>query len=109
MKEVALITLSCVLFVQMGLADSILRILRIKKISPCYKCLSYWLTGLWMGFHGYDPVLLVATSFIASYCSLWLGLLYDGLAVFYNYLYEKLSKTPDADSETGSPDAVSKM
>lgn len=100
--EVALITVSCVLFVQMGLADAILKAVRI-KFSPCQKCLSFWTCFAWMLWSRHTVVLSVATSFIASYLALWLTLLYDALATLYNYFYEKLTKT-DGASEVASSD-----
>jgi hypothetical protein len=42
----------------------------------------------------------VATSFIASYCALWLSLLYDYIALLYNYLYEQINKETDASEVT---------
>lgn len=95
MSEVALITVSCVLFIQMGLAGAILDFIELGRIRPCPKCLTFWCNALWMGFHGYDFLLLVATSFIASYCALWLTLAYDAMATLYNYIYEQLTKTTD--------------
>ena len=37
----------------------------------------------------------VAASFISAYVALWLALLYDALAVLYNYAYESITKTDD--------------
>lgn len=118
--EVALITVSCVLFVQMGLADAIKEAVHIRlRIVSCPKCLAFWVCLAWTLAHEYGLVLSVATSFLCSYCALWIALLYDSLAKIYNYLYEQITTTQDtsedaegadcpADTETLG-DEVSKM
>ena len=89
---VALITVSCVLFVQMGLADAIQEVLRTRlRIVSCPKCVTFWLCFVWTVTHGYGLLLSVAASFIASYCALWLSLFYDALALLYNYVYEQIT------------------
>ena len=94
--DVALITISCVLFVQMGLCEAIETLLHIKMpIVSCPKCCSFWVCLFYGITHDYGIVLSVATSFIASYAATWLALLYDSLAILYNYFYEQLSKTQD--------------
>lgn len=100
-KEVALIMVSCVLFVQMGLSDAITRILRV-HFPPlsCVKCLTFWSVLVWSIIAGRNAIELVATSFVASYCALWLSLAYDAVATLYNYIYEQITKTNDT-----SPDA----
>lgn len=92
--EAAIIMTCCVLFIQMGLSDAIQSKLHIRlRILSCPKCLTFWSCMGWFALHGDFSIRTVAASFIASYCSLWLALLYDGLAVAYNYLYEEISKT----------------
>lgn len=95
-KEAVLITLSCTLFVQMGLSEAIQTLLHIKfKIASCPRCLTYWCCLAWLIFSGTGLLQSVATAFIASYCALWLSLIYDALALLYNYLYEQITKTTD--------------
>ena len=95
-SEVALITMSCVLFVQMGLSEAIQEFLHIKvRIVSCPKCCSFWVCLIYGFTHDYGIVVSVAASFIASYAATWLALLYDSLAILYNYLYEQISKEPD--------------
>ena len=97
MAEVALITVSCVLFVQMGLSGAVQDALHIDlRIASCPKCLTYWVCLVYLLIHDYGIVVSVATSFIFSYAALWLALMYDALAVLYNRLYEKLPETDDA-------------
>lgn len=105
--EVALITVSCVLFIQMGLSNAIQEVLHINlPIVSCPKCLTWWTCFLFLVGYRYDLVLSVATSFIASYCALWLTMLYDALALLYNYIYEQITKTQgtsEASERASSP------
>lgn len=104
--EVALITISCVLFIQMGLAEAIQEFLRIKvRIVSCPKCLCFWICLMWNALHEYGLVLSVATSFIASYCALWLSLLYDALALLYNHFYEQITQNPDTSEDAERPES----
>lgn len=74
---------------------------------------------MWTIINKYRLPESVATSFICAYCALWLALLYDAVAIFYNYCYEQITKTtdastgakrPDGSTDTqADPDAVSKM
>lgn len=111
-REAALITVACVLFVQMGLADAIAGILRIRfRILSCPKCTTFWMVLSWSITHGCEPLQSVAGWFISSYCALWLALLYDMLATLYNKLYEQVSNSPDSAKEAGvgeapGPDAL---
>jgi len=103
--EAALITISCVLFIQMGLADAIQEVLHIRlRVVSCQKCLTFWICLGWMVWHEYGIIESVAASFIASYSALWLSLLYDGLALQYNYLYEQITSTKDTSSDSERAD-----
>ena len=103
-KEAALITISCVLFIQMGLAEAISDFLQLRiKIASCQKCCSFWCCLIWLLTHKNGLVLSVAASFIASYCALWLSLIYDYLAVLYNNLYEQITKTQDTSEDAERP------
>jgi hypothetical protein len=57
-----------------------------------------------MVWHEYGIIESVAASFIASYSALWLSLLYDGLALQYNYLYEQITSTKDTSSDSERAD-----
>ena len=117
-QEAALITVSCVLFVQMGLSDAVQETLRFRiKIASCPKCLAFWTNlAVWLA-RGNGFVESVAVSFICSYAALWLALLYDAFALLYNWIYESITEKTDTaedapedeSSEAGGPDAVSKM
>ena len=116
--EAALITVSCVLFVQMGLSDAVQDTFRFKsRIASCPKCLSMWANLVYLLATRHGLIVSVAASFICSYCALWLALLYDAVATLYNYLYDSITtKTDTAEdpveadaAEAGGPDAVSEM
>lgn len=99
-REVALIAVSCVLFVQMGLSEAVQEFLHIKvRIVSCPRCLCFWVCLIYGFAHDYGIVQSVATSFIASYAAMWLALLYDSLAILYNYIYEQITNTTQDTSE----------
>ena len=101
--EVALLMVSCVLFIQMGLSEAIQGVLHTKlRIVSCPKCLTMWVCLVFLVWHDYGIIRAVATSFIASYCAQWLALLYDAIALLYNYLYEQVTKTTDTAQEDDS-------
>ena len=98
--EVALITVSCVLFIQMGLSEAVQGFLNIKvRMASCPKCLCFWVCLIHGLTHGYGFVVSIATSFIASYCAMWLALLYDSLAIIYNYYYEQITNNKDTSQD----------
>ena len=105
--EAALITASCVLFIQMGLSGAIQELLKIRlRFLSCPKCLSFWSVLAWMMWNGHGLIRSVAASFLCAYAALWAALVLDGLAALYNWFYEQITKTTDAsqDAEAGHPD-----
>ena len=106
--EAALITASCVLFVQMGLSRAIQDVAGFRsEILSCPKCSTFWSVLVYLLVTGNGIVESVAASFISSYSALWLSLLYDALAKLYNDCYEAISETDDAstDAEAGADGA----
>ena len=104
-KDALLITVSAVLFVQMGLSEAIQDVLSFKsKVLSCPRCCTFWSVLAWSLLHRNAVVPSVAASFICSYLSLWLALLYDAVAVIYNKAYGKISTT---DTPEASADEVS--
>jgi len=113
-KDAALITISCVLFVNMGLSEAIQKTLYVRsKILSCPKCCTFWTCLTTLLLCRFDPLESVAASFICSYVALWMTLVYDALTVLYNNIYELFTETgadkdsPEAKTETGDSDAVS--
>ena len=106
--EAALITVSCVLFVQMGLSRAIQDVAGFRsEILSCPKCSTFWSVFVYLLVTGNGIVESVAASFLSSYSALWLSLLYDALAKLYNDCYEAISETDDAstDAEAGADGA----
>ena len=99
-KEAAMITISCVLFVQMGLSRAIQeRIGFNSKILSCSRCLTFWSVLMYMLLTGHGVLPSVTASFLSALSALWLSLLYDALAKFYNTCYDAISETTDTASE----------
>lgn len=104
--EVALITISCVLFIQMGLSEAIQDFLHIKVgVVSCPKCLTWWICLAALVGSDYGIIESVAASFIASYVATWLALVYDALAILYNYIYEQITQNPDASTAAERPES----
>ncbi len=103
-KEVALITISAVLFVQMGLSSAIQDVLHFYfKIASCPKCATFWSVLAYCLLTRKGFVVSIAASFISAYVALWLSLLYDALALLYNYAYEYITE-PDGTSSDAEAD-----
>lgn len=99
-REAALITTSCVLFIQMGLSGEIQERLGVQsRVLSCPKCMTFWSVLAWMLCARAGLVLSVAASFICAYAALWAALILDGLTALYNHLYDTITKTTDT-SET---------
>ena len=110
-EEAVLVTVSCVIFVQMGLVDAIGKVLRYEfKIISCPKCLTFWVSLAVHVIHGRGVLETVTASFLSAYSALWLSLFYDALALLYNKGYEAIevqTQTPDTDKEKSGSDEVS--
>lgn len=113
LREAAMLTLSCVLFVQMGLSDAMQETIRVRlRILSCPKCCTFWSVLVLTLVRGNGIVDSVAVSFASSYLALWLSLLYDYVATIYNKAYESITETTDPEKgsglpESGNTDAVS--
>lgn len=101
-REAALVTISAVLFIQMGLSSAIQENLHFRsRIASCPKCATFWSVLAYLLLTGNALVISVAASFICAYSAQWLALAYDALAVLYNSIYESITETKDAASVTG--------
>ena len=106
--EAALVTVSCVLFIQLGLSGAIQELVQVKlRIASCPKCLTFWSCLATLLVHGHGLLESVAASFISSYLALWLCLLYDMLALLYNYIYEQITQTNDTREAPEEADSAS--
>lgn len=102
MLEAALIMVSCVLFVQMGLSEAVQDTLHIRvRVASCPKCLSWWICCAYLLVHDYGIVVSVAASFILSYAALWLALAYDALATLYNHAYTQITRDAAESADAG--------
>ena len=116
-REAALVTASCVLFVQMGLSAAIQDFLGVKfRIASCPKCLTMWTCLATLIINGHGLLESVAASFLSAYAAVWLALVYDALAALYNSIYETIQEPdtpegpgPDEIHEAADTDEVSKM
>lgn len=99
-KEVALITVSTVLFVQMGLSSAIQGFFNIRmRIASCPKCAAFWSALAYCLVTKHGILVSVAASFLSAYAALWLALLYDALALLYNTAYEHITQTNGASAD----------
>ena len=93
-KDAGMLALCCVLFVQMGLSGAIQETLGIQsRVLSCPKCLTFWSTFVLQIFGGQAFLPALAVSFLFSYLSLWVALLYDWLATLYNKTYESITSS----------------
>ncbi len=110
-KEVALITISAVLFVQMGLSSAIQATLHFRsKIASCPRCVCFWSVLAFLLLTKNGIVVSVAASFISAYAAQWLALIYDALALLYNSIYESITQTDDtaqdAEADVATDEAI---
>lgn len=85
MTGVALIFVSSVLFIHLGLGEAVMSFLGYEFVLlRCSKCLSFWCVfGYSFLFTDIKGEMCLAVAFGASYLSLWLMLLLDKLAELY--------------------------
>ena len=103
MREAALITVSCVLFIQMGLSEAVQETLHIRiRFLSCPKCLTWWICCAYLVTHDYGIIEAAAVSFVCSYAALWLALAHDALAKLYNNAYETITRDTTQDTEAGA-------
>ena len=90
MWGIAKIVFTSVMFIHLGLGDTINNVLRIDFVLfRCVKCLTFWLTLCYaLCFINVGILNGVALAFASSYAALWIDLSMSKLAV----IYEKWSK-----------------
>ena len=104
-KEAIQLTFVCVLAIQMGLVDAIGKFLHYEfRVLSCPKCVTFWCSLGWHLYRERGLLDIVFVSFLSSYAALWLSMIYDAIALGYNYVYEKIQSA--AEDQSGS-DAVS--
>lgn len=94
MVGIACTFISCVLFIHLGLGDTISKVTRINFILfRCVKCLTYWSVLGYSVYINLPLVYSVCIAFVCSYLSLWAELILGKLAD----RYEELGKYVDAE------------
>lgn len=98
-KDIALLTLSCVLVNHMGLISAIEEVIKRKLIIVnCVKCLTFWSVLIFCLFNSSFWIESVAISFFSSYLAIWLELFFGYIDICYEKIYNKIYK----DSETAT-------
>ena len=93
-----MLTIACVLFTQMGLADAIQDVLDFRlTMMSCPKCMTYWSVLAYAVLSGRGFLECITVPFISAYAALWLALAYDIMTTIYNRIYEHISKTTDTE------------
>ena len=102
MIGVGCLLLCCVLFVHMGLGETLSRIIkRNLSLFGCVKCLTFWTTAAYTYFYLNFPLVKCgAVAFITAYCALWVELGFSKLAVWYEKWYKGVA------AEEGKCDAA---
>ena len=88
MLGISLVLISCILFIHLGMGDTIAKLIRKEFVLlKCTKCLTFWSTLTYsLTFTDFNIVECIATSFICAYVALWLDLLLSKLADIYEKL-----------------------
>ncbi len=109
--DIAMITFVCTAANHMGLVDAVEGTIRHKlPIVNCCKCATFWTTLLY-GFltcHGDGVMAVMATSFLASMCAVWLELLMGFIDSLYDKAYGRIfdkTAVTTADKHEGSATA----
>lgn len=104
-SDAALVTISCVLFVNMGLSRAIQERIGFRsEILSCPRCCAFWSVLAYLLVTGNGILQSVAASFLSSYSALWLSLVYDALARLYNHCYDAISETDASKDATAATD-----
>lgn len=99
MWRIALVLVSCCLFIHLGMGETISKMLHTDFILlRCVKCLTFWTV---LGYSLLCLTLPIATAicvaFLCAYAALWIDLLLGKMAK----RYEELGKDVDAEEPKG--------
>lgn len=104
MCAVALVAVSCVLAIHMGLVDAVGEALHYRfRIISCTKCLTFWSTLVTGLLRRHGVIVSVATAFLLAYLAMWLDLALAWVAGHYNRWYEKINAEADEADEDSLP------
>ena len=99
MKGIGLLFFSCVMFIHLGLGDTLCRLFKINFILfKCVKCLTFW------SILSYSLLIVklgilesVSISFLMAYMSLWTDLGLSKIAERYDNWYKKIEEGMESD------------
>lgn len=101
-NEAAMIMFSCVMANYLGLVNAVEDIIkRPLPVINCPKCFTFWSVLAYMMWHvGFsDAPLIVTTSFLFSYLSVWLQLLFGIIDKLFDKIYEQIYPTVHTDND----------
>lgn len=97
MWGIGCIFISCVLFIHLGLGETIERTLHVRFVLlRCVKCLTFWSVLAYSLIHSLSVEVALCAAFVSAYAALWVDIPLTKLAT----LYEKLYKGMDAEEPT---------
>lgn len=91
MWSIGLILISCVLFIHLGLGETIEKVIRFRFVLLHYaKCLSFWVILTYaLLFSELSVVESVCSAFVSAYLALWIDLGLYKLARIYENQYDE--------------------
>lgn len=92
METVAMLVLSCVMVIHLGLVDAVLRVLGLRSDMPlvtCPKCLTFWTVLVYAVIAHTSLTASVATAFVSCYIAVWLDLFLGIMDLAYERLERK--------------------
>lgn len=94
MKELAAILFAATAVNHLGLVSAVEKTLDMRlPLFNCPKCLTFWLSLIWLATHGAGVTSVVAISLALAYASLWLELAMGIIDHFYYKIYDKIIST----------------
>lgn len=99
MWRIALVLVSCCLFIHLGMGETISKVLHTDFILlRCVKCLTFWtVLGYSLLCLTLPTVTAICVAFLCAYAALWIDLLLGKMAK----RYEELGKDVDAEEPKG--------
>lgn len=103
--DVAMIVFAVTAANHMGLIDAAEKTVGFKlPIVNCCKCGSFWTTLVYgIICHAVlGPIPVIAISFLAAFCAVWLELLMGYIDTLYDKCYERIYTTSDSSETDGN-------
>ena len=92
MISIALVLFNCVMFIHLGLGNTICSIIHVDFILfKCVKCLTWWAVLCYSLIFNHQTIITSCfIAFLSAYIALWLDLLLAKLSKIYEDEYGKL-------------------